>query len=230
MVMNPYDELAVEEALRIKESQGGTVTILTLGSQKAQETVRTGLAMGADQGVLINDPEAEGSDPLATARILAAALGQMPHDLIIAGMRAVDEDNYQVASAVAEFLGIPQISMVIKAEVADGKIRCERTVEGGTVTVETPLPALFTAQRGLNEPRYASLPGIMKAKKKPLEVKTLSDIGIDPATVGQANRKVIVRALRYPPQRQAARIIEGESPQAIAAEVVKVLHDEAKVI
>jgi electron transfer flavoprotein beta subunit len=230
MVMNPYDELAVEEALRIKESQGGTVTILSMGAQKAQETVRTALAMGADQGVLISDPAAEGSDALATARILAAALGQMPHDLIIAGMRAVDEDNYQAASAVAEFLGIPQISMVVKAEVTDGKLRCERSVEGGTVTMETPLPALFTAQRGLNEPRYASLPGIMKAKKKPLEVKSLSDIGVDPATVGQAARKVVVRALRYPPQRQAARMIEGDSPQAIAAELIKVLHEEAKVI
>jgi electron transfer flavoprotein beta subunit len=183
-VMNPYDELAVEEALRIKEAKGGTVTILSVGGQKAQETIRTALAMGADKGLLINDPAAEGGDALATAKILAAALKNQPFDLIIAGQRAVDEDNYQVGAAVAELLGVPHVSLVVKAELLDGKIRCHRIVEGGTVVVEAPLPALFTTQRGLNDPRYASLPGIMKAKKKPLEVKTLAELGIDPGAVG----------------------------------------------
>jgi electron transfer flavoprotein beta subunit len=112
----------------------------------------------------------------------------------------------------------------------DGKIRCHRVIEGGSVVVEAPLPALFTTQRGLNEPRYASLPGIMKAKKKPLEVKTLADLGIEPATVGPAGRKVVVKGLRLPPQRQAVRMITGETPEAVAAELVRVLHDEAKLI
>ena len=229
-VMNPYDEIAVEEALQIRDAQSGSVTVVSMGPAKAAETIRTALAMGADKGVHINDPAAEGCDPLATARILAAALKELPFDLIIAGHRAVDEDNYQVAAAVAEFLDIPQVSMVIKAELIDGKIRCQRTIEGGTVTVEAALPALFTTQRGLNEPRYASLPGIMKAKKKPMEVKTVADLGIDPATVGAANRKIKVVALNFPPQREAVRMVEGEAAADKAAELVKVLHEEAKII
>jgi electron transfer flavoprotein beta subunit len=229
-VMNPYDELAVEEALRIKESKGGTVTVISMGPQKTQETIRTALAMGADKGIHINDPKAEGSDSLAAARILAAAVKTVPFNLIISGQRGVDEDNYQVGAAVAEFLGIPHVALVIKVELMDGKIRCHRVIEGGTVVVEAPLPALFTTQRGLNDPRYASLPGIMKAKKKPLEVKTLADLGIDPATVGSVGRKVVVKALRLPPQRKAVRMIKGEGPEAVAAELVRVLHAEAKLI
>ena len=229
-VMNPYDEIAVEEALQIRDAQSGSVTVVSMGPAKAAETIRTALAMGADKGVHINDPAAEGSDPLATARILAAALKELPFDLIIAGHRAVDEDNYQVAAAVAEFLGIPQISMVVKTELIDGKIKCHRTIDGGTVVVEAALPALFTTQRGLNEPRYASLPGIMKAKKKPMEVRTIADLGVDPATVGAANRKIKVVALNFPPQRQAVRMIEGEAAADKAAELVKVLHEEAKII
>ena len=229
-VMNPYDEIAVEEALQIRDAQGGAVTVVSMGGQKTVETIRTALAMGADKGIHINDPAAEGSDPLATAKILAAAIKEIPFELIIAGHRAVDEDNYQVASGVAELLGIPQISMVVKAELLDGKIKCQRTIEGGTVTVEASMPAMFTTQRGLNEPRYASLPGIMKAKKKPVDVKTLADLGIDPASVGHANRKVKIKALNFPPQRQAVRMIEGETAQDKAAGLVKVLHEEVKII
>lgn len=229
-IMNPYDELAVEEALQIRDAQGGTVTILSMGPQKTIEAIRTALAMGADQGVHINDPEAEGSDALATAKILSAALKTMPHDLIIAGHRAVDEDNYQVASAVAEYLGIPQISMVVKAELGDGKIKCHRTLEGGAVVIEASLPAMITTQRGLNEPRYASLPGIMKAKKKPVDEKTVADLGVDSAAVGAANRKVKIKALNFPPERQAVLMIEGETSADIAAQLVKVLHEETKII
>jgi electron transfer flavoprotein beta subunit len=229
-IMNPYDELAVEEALQIKEAQGGTVTILSLGPEKAIEAIRTALAMGADQGVHICDPAAEGSDALATAKLIAAALKDLPYELIIAGHRAVDEDNYQVAAAVAEFMGIPQISMVNKAEVGDGKITCHRTVEGGTVVVEASLPALFTTQRGLNEPRYASLPGIMKAKKKPVDVKTVADLGVDGGAVGAANRKVKIKALNLPPERQAVRMIDGEAAADKAAGLLKILHDEIKII
>lgn len=229
-IMNPYDELAVEEALRIREAKGGTVTIVSFGGPKAQETIRTALAMGADKGLLIQDPAAEGGDALATARILAAAVRSLPHDLVIAGQRGVDEDNWQVGAGVAEFLGIPHVSLVIKAEVLDGRIRCRRTVDGGSVVVEAPLPMLFTTQRGLNEPRYASLPGIMKAKKKPLEVKTAADLGVDASRVGAAGRRVTVKALRLPAQRQAVRMITGDNPGAVAAELVRVLHEEARLI
>ena len=229
-IMNPYDELAVEEALQIKDAQGGTVTILSLGPEKTIEAIRTALAMGADQGIHICDPAAEGSDALATAKLLAAALKDIACDLIIAGHRAVDEDNYQVAAAVAEFMGIPQVSMVNKAEVSDGKITCHRTIEGGTAVVEASLPALFTTQRGLNEPRYASLPGIMKAKKKPVDVKTVADLGVDGGSVGADNRKVKIKALNLPPERQAVRMIEGEAAADKAAGLLKILHDEFKII
>ena len=229
-IMNPYDELAVEEALQIREAQGGTVTILSMGPDKAIEAIRTALAMGADQGIHINDPAAEGSDALATAKILAAALKETPYDLILAGHRAVDEDNYQVAAAVAEYLGIPQVSMAVKTELGDGKIKCHRTIEGGAVVLEATLPAMITTTRGLNEPRYASLPGIMKAKKKPVDVKTVADLGVDAGTVGDGNRKLKIKALRFPPERQSVRMIEGESAVDIAAQLVKVLHEESKII
>ncbi|MCP4688938.1 MAG: electron transfer flavoprotein subunit beta/FixA family protein [Desulfobacterales bacterium] len=227
-VMNPYDELAVEEALRIKEAKGGTVTVASVGADKTVEAIRTALAMGADKGLLINDPAAAAPDALGVARILAGALKTISFDLVIAGQRAVDQDNYQVAPAVAEFLNLPHVSMVNKMELLDGKVRCSRTVEGGAVVLEAPLPALVTTQRGLNEPRYASLPGIMKAKRKPLDQKTLADIGVDASAVDKPLTRVV--ALNAPPQRQGGRIIEGETDQEKAAALVKVLKDEAKVI
>lgn len=229
-VINPYDEFAIEEALRIKEQHGGKVTILTMGPERAVESIRTALAMGADEGVLIDDPTTQGSDALGTAKVLTAALKESGYDLIIAGQRAVDDDGYQVPAAVAELLGVPQVSMVIKEEVTDGKIRCERTVEGGTVVVETDLPALFTTQKGINEPRYASLPGIMKAKKKPLVKKSLADLGVDPSEVGEAQAKCRIQNLSFPPERSPGKIIEGETVEAKAAELVRLLREEAKVI
>lgn len=226
-VINPYDEFAVEEALRIREASGGTVTILSVGPDKATEAIRTALAMGADKGILINDAAALQCDALGTAQILAAALKSEAYDLIIAGQRAVDGENFQVGTAVAEYLNIPNISLVIKQEIADGKITCHRTIEGGTVVMETQLPALITTQRGLNEPRYASLPGIMKAKKKPIENKTLADLDLGDEL---APAKIEIMRLTPPPERQSGRLIEGDSAQAKAAELARVLHEESKVI
>ena len=227
-VINPYDEFAVEEALRIRSAHGGTVTIISAGPERSVEAIRTALAMGADKGMLIKSPAADKCDGLGIARILAAALKNIKFDLIIAGQRAVDDDNFQVGTAVAEFLSIPNISLVIKEEIADGKIRCCRTVEGGTVVLEAPLPALFTTQKGLNEPRYASLPGIMKAKRKPLDIKSLSDIGIDASEIGEPTVKIL--AMKLPPEREGGRIIKGDSSRSIAAELVNALHEEAKVL
>ena len=227
-VVNPYDEFAVEEALRIKQEHGGTVTVLSLGTDKTVDAIRTALAMGADKGILINDSAAANSDSLATARVLAETIKTLSYDLIIAGMRAVDDDNYQVGPAVAEFLGIPHISMVVKEEISNGKIRCQKTVEGGTFEVEAALPALFTAQRGLNEPRYVSMPGIMKAKKKPLEIKTLADIGLSIDDLGEPKTRVV--NIKFPPERSAGKMIEGENAEAKAAALVKALKEEAKVL
>jgi electron transfer flavoprotein beta subunit len=227
-VINPYDEFAVEEALRIRETHGGSVTILCVGREKATEAVRTALAMGADTGVLITDPALGDCDSLGTAAVLAAAAREIPHDVIIAGQRAVDDDAYMVGSAVAEALGIPSISMVIKEEIDDNKIRCHKTIDGGTAIVEAPLPALITTQRGLNEPRYASLPGIMKAKKKPLDTKSLADLGLNAQDFSEPKMKIV--ALKPPPERTAGVVIEGESPQEKARELVRILHEEVKVV
>ena len=139
----------------------------------------------------------------------------------------MDDDNHLVGAAVAEFLGIPHISMVIEETVEDGKIRCRRTIEGGTVVLEAPLPVLFTTQRGLNEPRYASLPGIMKAKKKPVETKTLADLGLSPADVAPT---VEILAMRTPPERTGGRMIDGASAAEKAETLVMLLREEAKVI
>jgi electron transfer flavoprotein beta subunit len=152
----------------------------------------------------------------------------IPFDLIIAGQRAVDDDNFQVGPAVAEFLSIPNISMVIKQEIVDSKIRCHGTIDGGTVILEAPLPALFTTQRGLNEPRYASLPGIMKAKKKPIDIKTLEDIGLDADRIGTSLTSIV--AMQTPQERKGGKMITGDSAQEKAVELVRILHEEAKVI
>ncbi len=226
MVMNPYDELAVEEALQLKKAHGGKVVLISAGSASAVDALRTGLAMGADTAMLINDPALETADGTGTARALAAAVRALPHDLVIAGQRAVDDDNYLVGPAVAEFLEIPHIAMVVREEIANGRITATRSVEGGTITFEADLPVLITTQRGLNEPRYASLPGIMKAKKKKIAQKTLADLGLSPEDIAPKTRII---ALREPEKRSGGRMIEGDAATA-AAELVKALREEARVI
>ncbi len=231
-VMNPYDEYGVEEALRIKEKIGGEVTVIGLGPKRVTESIRTALAMGADKGILINDPALENSDALATGRALAAAIKDLDYDLIFTGQRGVDDDMGLVGATIAEFLDIPQLSIIVKAEISeDGKsVKVNRPVEGQTLVIESSLPAVITTQKGLNEPRYASLPGIMKAKKKPLEEKTLADLGLDPSQAGEEARKLKIMELTPPPQRETGKIIEGETPEEKAAELVRLLHEEAKMI
>jgi electron transfer flavoprotein beta subunit len=231
-VMNPYDEFGVEEALRIKEKFGGEVTVVGLGPKRVTESLRTALAMGADKAILISDPAAEGSDALATAKALAAVIKNLKYDLIFTGQRGVDDDMGLVGATLAEFLGIPHLPIIVKVEVGqDGKsVKVHRPVEGQTLVIEAPLPALITAQKGLNEPRYASLPGIMKAKKKPLEEKTLASLGLNPAEFGLEARKLKVVQLTPPPQRKAGKIIPGDSPEAKAAELARLLRQEAKAI
>jgi electron transfer flavoprotein beta subunit len=231
-VMNPYDEYGVEEALRLKEKFGGEVTVVGLGPKRVTESIRTALAMGADKGILISDEALEGSDGLAVAKALASAIKGLDYDLIFTGQRGVDDDMGVVGAALAELLGIPNLSVIVKVEVAeDGKsLKVHRPVEGQTLVIESSLPALITTQKGLNEPRYASLPGIMKAKKKPLEDKTLTDLGVDRAEFGVGARKVKIIQLTPPPERKAGRIVEGETPQEKAAGLAKLLHEEAKAI
>jgi electron transfer flavoprotein beta subunit len=230
-VINPFDALAVEEALRIKNDHGGKVTIISVGGKENIKAIQTALAMGGDEGLLINDEiirKSGGCDGLRIAKILAAAMKASSFDLIIAGQRAIDDANYLVGPAVAEYLGIPNISMVIKAEITKGKIRCLCTIEGGTVTLEAPLPTLFTTQRGINQPRSASLPGIFMARKKPLNIKSLKDIGLDENKLGLSITKIMKIYLR--PKRSGVRMVEGASAHKKAAWLINALHRDSKVI
>ncbi len=222
-VMSPYDEYAVEEALQKKG--GDKVTVVSLGPDRTIEAIRTALAMGADDAVHVNDASfAKGADPYATAAVLAAAVKDLSYDAIWCGKQAIDDDSAQVPAILGEMLGIPVVTLVTKFEVNGDKATVTREVEGGEAVVEVQLPAVFSAQKGLNEPRYASLPGIMKAKKKPVDVKTAADLGVSvqPATA--------IKEMSLPPARQAGKTVEGDDDAAKAANLAKALHDEAKVI
>ncbi len=219
-VVNPYDEFAVEEALRIREKHGGQVTVLTVGEEKAEEALRTALAMGADEAVRVS---AAVSDPLTTARAIASAVKELQPDLVIAGKQAVDDDQGQVGALVAALLDWPQVAVVTKLDLEGSGGVAEREVEGGVEVVEFSLPAVITAQKGLNEPRYASLPGIMKAKRKEIR-----QIAVDQSQVGSPVLRI--GALQLPPARSAGKVLTGMDAQAAAAELVRLLHEEAKLI
>ncbi|MBW1712175.1 MAG: electron transfer flavoprotein subunit beta/FixA family protein [Deltaproteobacteria bacterium] len=229
-VMNPYDEFGVEEALKIKEAKGGTVTVVSVGPARVTEALRTALAMGADQALHVDDEATLGGDSYSTALVLAAALKDRPYDIIFCGQRAVDDDRGQVGSILAEMLDIPAVTVINKLEVEDGSVTANRPVEGQVMVIKSPLPVVLTAQKGLNEPRYASLPGIMKAKKKPLEVKKLADLGLDPGQAGSAGALVEVVKMVPPPEREAGIVVEGETPQEKAAKLADLLHNQAKVV
>ena len=165
-VMNPYDEYGVEEALRLKEKNGGEVTVISVGPARTMESIRTALAMGADKGVHICDPVLDSADAFVTASALAAAIKGLSYDIIFCGQRAIDDDSGQVGAMLAELLGIPQLTLVTKLDFAGSSVKVIRPIEGAQLSIETSLPCVVTAQKGLNEPRYASLPGIMKAKEE----------------------------------------------------------------
>lgn len=223
-VMNPYDEFGVEEGLRLKEKLGGEMTIVSLGPARALESIRTALAMGADKGIHINDPAFDGADAYVTATALAAAIRNIPYDIIFCGQRAIDDDSGQVGAILAELLNIPQVTVVTKIDVDGNSAKVIRPIEGAQLLIESSLPAVITAQKGLNEPRYASLPGIMKAKKKPVEVRDASSLGV---TVDMKAR--VVKTLP-PPARASGKIICGDDPAAKAKELARLLREEAKVI
>ena len=217
-VLNPYDEFAVEEALKLKEQAGtGEVVAVSLGSDASQETIRTTLAVGADRGVLLRT-DVRSLDPLASARVLAQELGDGGYDIILFGKLAIDDYSHAVGTMVAELLGLPSVSSIAHLTIADGSGTAEREIEGGVEVVEFRLPAVLTTDKGLNEPRYPALRGIMLAKKKPLEVK---DVAVDAGAI-----EVVELAL--PPERQAGRII-GEGPEAVPA-LLDALRNEAKVL
>jgi electron transfer flavoprotein beta subunit len=230
-VVNPYDEYALEEGIQLQEARGGTVTVISLGPERAREAIMTALALGADEAIHLSAPEFQGGDAIATARALAAAIQKLEYDIIFCGRQSVDEDNAQVGILLAEMLGLPHVAIVTKLQVAeDGtSARAEREVEGGKAVIDTPLPALFTAQKGLNEPRYPSFRGIRMARKKPQQHWGLDDVGLEADQVGEPGALSEVEGFTFPPERAAGRIVEGEVPEA-AAELVRLLREEAKVV
>lgn len=232
-IMNPYDEFAVEAALRLKETHGGSVTVISHGPQRVVEAIRTALAMGADSAVLIGDDAVESAGPLPLARALAAAIGQVNPDLVLCGSRSVDYDMAQRGPMVAELLGWPHLGSAIAIESDGSKVAVVRPVEAGKLTVEADLPALVTVggSHSVWKPRYTSLPGIMKAKKKPLAVKSLADLGLDASAYRPEAAKVRVVRLEMPPERAPGRLIDGGlDTEGKARELVRVLHEEARLI
>jgi electron transfer flavoprotein beta subunit len=230
LVVSPYDEYALEEALRLREKHGGEVAIYSVGDDRVGTALRTALAMGADRAVHLRDVAFEGCDGLGISRILAAALRPEKFDLILFGKQAVGTDRAQVGPRVAELLDLPHVSVVLALSVDGASLRAEREIEGATEVVESPLPAVLTAQKGLNEPRYASLKGILAAKKKEIRVMGAAEIGLDPATVGAAGAAEVWQKLELPPGRSAGKILKDMDPGLAAKELARLLREEAKVI
>lgn len=224
-VINPYDEYAVEEAVKLRDEHGGTVTLLSVGPSRTAEALRTALAMGADDAVLICD-ERIPDDEYAVSKVLHTYLASEQVDLILGGNFSIDRGSSQVAIRLAGMLGISHAGSITKLTINGGKAEVHRDAEGDLEVLELPLPALFTAQQGLNEPRYPSLPGIMKAKKKPFKTLTLDDIGLSSDDVLPATKE---SELSLPPERSAGKILKG-NPAEMAHELVSLLRTQSKVI
>jgi electron transfer flavoprotein beta subunit len=225
-IVSPYDEYAVEEALRIKEKRGqGEVVAVSLGPDRVKEALRSALAMGCDRAIHVNDPALAGADTLLTAQALAAVIKQEQPALVICGRQAIDDDMGAVAAQIAEILGWPAASWIMEEAIdADGKtIRLGRQVEGGLEVFEVPLPAVVSAQKGLNEPRYPTLKGIMGAKKKEIKDVKAAELGIN------GTPQLAVKNLEALPPRPPGRVIAGEVKDAVK-ELVRALREEAKAI
>jgi electron transfer flavoprotein beta subunit len=216
-VVNPFDEIAIEEALRIKEKNAGSeVVLVSIGPKTAQEQLRTGLAMGADRAILVVSDD--NLESLAVAKVLAKIVEQEKPELVLMGKQAVDYDNNAAGQMLAELLGWPQATFASKVELAGAEAKVTREVDGGLETLGFALPAIVTADLRLNEPRYASLPGIMKARKKELKEIPVADLGVAIAP------KARIVKLETPPKRSAGKKV------GTVQELVQLLHDEAKVI
>ncbi len=225
-IVNPYDEFAVEEALQIREKQGGEVVVISAGAERASAGLKTCLAMGADKAILIQDEALESADSFTLGAVLARVCRELGPDVVLFGKQAIGVDNGQVAAVVAELLDLPQVSVVLKLELKDGGFRAESEIEGGREIVEGSLPEVFTAQKGLNSPRYASLKGIMAAKKKPIDVRTVASLELSPDDLVS---RVSISRVTLPPPRPPGRILTGDVSETVP-ELVKLLHEEAKLI
>ena len=224
-IISPFDEFAIEEALRLKEKNAGSlVTVLSAGPARVVEAIRTALAMGADSGIHIEIPE--NADSNFAAKALAGALKKEAKvDIVFTGKEAIDDGAAQGSQLIAEYAGMPHATVVLAVEYGATSVKCKREIEGGAFEmVELPLPALIAAQKGMNEPRYASLPNIMKAKKKEVKSLKLADTG-----ASEADQKIKYKNFQLPPPKQASKKITGDAA-AQAKELVRLLHEEAKVV
>jgi electron transfer flavoprotein beta subunit len=217
-VINPWDEFAIEEALRLREAgvATGEIVILCMGPDNSVEPVRRALAMGADRAVLVSDPALHGSDAWATAMVLAQALKKMQYDLILFGSQSSDAGGGVVHAMVAEMLGLPAVTWISTIEVKDGRVRGRRGSDTGYDIVEAPLPAIAALAQTEHEPRYPTLPGIMKAKKKEIATWSLSDVGVDPSQVGLAGARTVVTGWERPQTARAKQIVRAEDPATTA--------------
>jgi electron transfer flavoprotein beta subunit len=228
-IVSPYDEYGLEEALKTREAKGaGTVTVLAVGPERAKTGLRECLARGADEAIWVDATGVAYLDALGTAKALAAAAKGGAYDMVWFGQKGVGYDESLVGPMFAELMGLPHVGSVIKLELGEGKVTAHREIEGAHEVVECTLPAVLTAQKGLNEPRYASLKGIMAAKKKPIAEKKLAELGVPEADAAQA--KTRWRKLELPPARQAVKLVPPDDPAAAGKELARLLRVEAKVI
>lgn len=235
-IMNPYDEFAVEEAIQTKEKHGGEVVVVSMGPARVIETIRQALAMGADSALHIVDEGSADMDSFVTAKVIAGEIKKLgDFDIVFTGMKIIDEESGQVGVQVAEELGIPHVSLVSKVVEINPSTRkavCQKEIDGGHMVVEVPLPCLITCPDAMNEPRYASLPGIMKAKKKPLTEVKVADINVS----GLSRVKIV--EIKVPQIERRLKIIKGQDEPMVkgaeveksAEELIKLLREEAKVI
>jgi len=229
-VVNPFDEQAVEAALRIKDLQGGKITVLSLGNNLLRDVVKKPLSMGADELILLEDEAFEGGDSWSIAFALATAIKKVgEYDIIFCGRQAADWDAGQVGSGIAEILGIPGVTLAKKVEATDGKARVERVISDGYQVIEVTLPALITVSNELGEARYATLKGIMAASKKQPVVWKPGDIGLDSSQLGAAGRKTKLLKLFQPVKEGKCEIIGGDTPAEAGTKLAERLR-EAKII
>ena len=230
--INFFDEVAIEEAIRIKERiKDSQVTVCTYGTKKAVEALRTAIAMGADRAFLLDNTNLENHDPLIIAKILSSFAKREGFDLILCGRQAIDDENANIGAITAEFLGIPHVSAILKLEIMDEKkVRVESELEGGREVVEVQLPALLTTQKGLNEPRVPLITGVMKAMKAAIPSIDPCSLGIAKEDINTDASRVIVLSYEPPKKRPPVKIIEGETPEEKVKNLMKVLKEEAKAI
>jgi electron transfer flavoprotein beta subunit len=224
--LNEWDNYAIEEAILLKEKMGGTVTVLSMGGEESNESLRKCLAMGADDAVRLTDPAFAGSDGFATARVLAEAIRKIPYDLIFTGVQAEDDGFGQVGVALAEILGVPHVSLVNSLEVQDKKVNAHRELEGGLEEViEVDLPAVLTIQTGINQPRYVSIMGIRKVAKKEIKTFGVSDLNLMTEEVGLSGSYIQLEKIFLPPVGEGAQMLEGK-PEEIASKVFDILKEK----